>query len=139
MPYKDKEKQNRYQNNRLKTRRMNWLNENGPCAKCGSSENLEVDHIDPSMKETHNIWSWSEERRNVELAKCQVLCAKCHGIKTGKENAQRLTKIIEHGTLLGYMTRACRCSDCKLWYKKYRKNLRAMHKLKLMELSVYSV
>jgi len=50
--------------------------------KCGSWKKLELDHIDPKTKESHKIWSWSEERRNKELKKCQVLCYDCHNIKS---------------------------------------------------------
>ena len=76
-----------YQRNRDK-----WLLENGPCQKCGSWDNLEVDHIDPSTKDPlvgypcpQSFWTWSPERRAVELAKCQVLCTNCHKIKTSEE------------------------------------------------------
>lgn len=52
------------------------------CVKCGSTESLELDHIDPAEKVSHAIWSWREERRLAEAAKCQVLCYKCHKKKT---------------------------------------------------------
>lgn len=65
-----------------KKRRLDWITENGPCRECGSWERLEVDHIDPSAKLHHNIWSWSESRRLAELSKCQVLCHRCHRLKT---------------------------------------------------------
>jgi hypothetical protein len=55
------------------------------CAKCGNSENLELDHIDPAVKVSAAIWSWSDERRAIELAKCQVLCHDCHLKKTKGE------------------------------------------------------
>ena len=66
-------------------RRRAWLAANGPCATCGSTERLEVDHKDPAPKVSHRIWSWSEVRRAAELAKCQVLCRKCHEAKTARE------------------------------------------------------
>lgn len=56
------------------------------CVKCGSTESLELDHIDRSVKWTHRIWSYSEEKRMVELAKCQILCHDCHLAKTIQEN-----------------------------------------------------
>ena len=57
---------------------------NGPCVKCGcwDLDQLEVDHIDPNTKVSHRVWSWSKERRENELAKCQVLCRACHLTKT---------------------------------------------------------
>lgn len=63
-------------------RKSLWFAENGPCKSCGSWSNLEVDHVDPKTKVTHNVWCWPEPRRLVELAKCQVLCSECHTRKT---------------------------------------------------------
>jgi len=78
MPYKNKEKQRQYQNKWAKNRREKWLLDNGPCVICGSWENLEVHHKDPTQKESHKIWTWCEERRLVELIKCEVRCSDCH-------------------------------------------------------------
>lgn len=55
------------------------------CVRCGNTANLHIDHIDPatktrSLSSLHNC-SW--ERFAAELAKCQLLCAACHGFKTG--------------------------------------------------------
>ena len=66
----------------VKKRRADWLKANGPCVQCGSLNDLEVDHIDPATKIHHGVWSWREDRRIAELAKCQVLCSKCHLKKT---------------------------------------------------------
>lgn len=52
------------------------------CAKCGSTKDLQLDHINPETKITNRIWSWSKNRREEELKKCQVLCKKCHKEKT---------------------------------------------------------
>lgn len=82
MGYKDPEKQKEYQRNWLAKRRADWFSENGPCINCGSWDNLELDHIDPSTKVDNKIWSWSKERRDKETAKCQVLCEDCHHEKT---------------------------------------------------------
>jgi len=88
-------------------RRFVWLNANGPCVKCGSDEDLEVDHIDPSLKIDHKVWSWSDVRRSAELAKCQVLCHKCHARKTAASRPQK-----QHGTHSMY-TSGCRCQPCR--------------------------
>lgn len=85
MPYKDKKAQSAYQCGRVKKLKEIWLKENGPCKTCGSTENLQVDHLDSSRKTSHRIWSWSETRRIEELAKCQVLCKSCHIIKSHDE------------------------------------------------------
>lgn len=89
---------------KIKEKRSNWLAENGPCSKCGSDLRLQIHHVDPKKKESHNIWSWSDERRAIELEKCIVLCMKCHQeIHTPK---------LVHGTGTGY-SRGCRCQPCK--------------------------
>ena len=67
------------------------------CAYCGSTKNLELDHIDPSQKVSHSIWSWSESRRNEELAKCQALCEECHKEKTALFDASRPRKVAPEG------------------------------------------
>lgn len=79
----------RYQRLRRKLTRAEWLVEHGPCVKCGSKKELQVDHIDPEDKVTHRVWSWSKARREVELAKCQVLCHECHKKKTAKQNGYK--------------------------------------------------
>jgi len=63
-------------------RRGRWLWKNGPCQRCGSWTDLEVDHIDPATKVSHAVWSWSKPRRMRELEKCQVLCRVCHQKKS---------------------------------------------------------
>ena len=52
------------------------------CAKCNSTLDLELDHIDPDLKISHAIWSWKKSRREVEISKCQVLCHDCHQQKS---------------------------------------------------------
>lgn len=90
MPYKNKDRQREFQRKWVSKRRQDWLLANGPCVKCGSWEELQVDHIDPSSKVDHRIWSWAAMRREIELKKCQVLCAACH-----------LDKSMEDGTHTG--------------------------------------
>lgn len=109
MGYKDAAKQRAYQREWVRKRRAAWLHENGPCA-CGSWESLEVDHVDPAGKVTHAVWSWSAERRGVELAKCQVLCARCHLRKTLAARAKT-----DHGRGQMYIRYKCRCDKCRAW------------------------
>lgn len=96
-------------------RRDAWLAENGPCARCGSSDRLEVDHVDPATKDpllvphSNNLWAWSEIRRAIELAKCQPLCATCHREKSNEE----LTRPIVHGSESAYSRKGCRCDVCR--------------------------
>ena len=88
---RDKElKQERYQQHRQQA--IDYLqhkhNHIG-CIGCGTTIQLELDHIDPSLKEcdpakslgaktiTERIWN--------EIDKCQLLCYDCHREKTGKQ------------------------------------------------------
>lgn len=75
---------------------------------CGSTKDLQLDHKDPDQKVSHKIWSWSDERRATELAKCQVLCKECHKKKTSIDRARHMT----HGTEHYYRKYACRCPLC---------------------------
>jgi hypothetical protein len=93
--------------------------EDKSCVKCGSKENLELDHINPAEKEDHRIWNWSEERRNIELAKCQVLCHDCHLEKSILYFKELYTiddpTLWKHGTNNTYNKHGCRCSLCRAW------------------------
>jgi 5-methylcytosine-specific restriction endonuclease McrA len=93
MPYRSLALRRRYGRTWLADRRAAWLKEHGPC-RCGSWEQLEVDHIDPAQKVDHRLWSWSKERRDAELAKCQVLCHTCHLDKT-RENGDYAPRAAE--------------------------------------------
>lgn len=106
MPMATKEEQREYQRLWIAARRRSFFS-GKVCVTCGSSENLELDHIDRKLKVSHNIWSWKEERRLAEIAKCQTLCYNCHVEKTALENSRPIT----HG-LSGY-DRFCRCQVCK--------------------------
>ena len=113
MPYADKKAQREFQRNWLHKRRSTWLVTNGPCVKCGSTRDLEVDHVDPSQKLDHKVWSWSESRRDTELAKCQVLCRKCHLKKTVSVYTPK------HGTRNMYLKHGCRCVRCRTENSSY--------------------
>lgn len=99
-----------YQNRWMARRRAEFLAGKG-CAFCGSSERLEVDHIDPAQKTEHKIWSWSDERRAAELAKCRILCHDCHV----KRHADDRRKPLVHGTANAYAKKRCRCAECRAW------------------------
>lgn len=81
MPYKDKEQQRAYQREWCQRRRAEHL-AGESCVKCGSTDRLEIDHIEEHRKVSHRIWSWTDKRRQQELDKCQVLCHDCHQEKT---------------------------------------------------------
>lgn len=103
MAYKDKAKQREYQRKWMERRRAEFFNDK-ECKICGSVENLELHHRDPSQKESHSIWSWAPERRNVEITKCDVLCHDCHIHEH---------RPIRHGTIHMYRAYKCRCNPCR--------------------------
>ena len=58
------------------------------CIKCGSKEQLELDHVNPKEKEWNPKRSMGSknltERFWKEIDKCQLLCYDCHKEKTKK-------------------------------------------------------
>ena len=78
----------------------------GKCTNCDSTENLEVNHIDPTQKSFTVSMSWSikPERTLEEIKKCQLLCKTCH-INKHKSNHPC-------GTPHKYW-RGCRCALCR--------------------------
>ena len=95
----------------------------GRCAKCGSVDSLEFDHIDRAFKRGE-IAKWltqGEQKYLKELERCQLLCKPCHREKTNNEIS------VGHG---GGLTgkRNCYCDLCrplKLEYMRNRRELRA--------------
>jgi 5-methylcytosine-specific restriction endonuclease McrA len=83
-----------YQNAWMQRRRLRAINLlGGQCAECSSTEDLQVDHVDPHSKDpllralkTASFWSWAWHRIEAELAKCQVLCRSCHKAKSAGES-----------------------------------------------------
>lgn len=95
------------------------------CVQCGSTEDLQFDHIKPEDK-SFNIkdnLTPSNEKVQEELKKCQLLCKACHIEKTAKENSG-----FSHGTIYGWMKANCSCNECenakKLWHEKRNKQRR---------------
>jgi 5-methylcytosine-specific restriction endonuclease McrA len=120
VPYKDPERQREYVRQWVAKRRRLYLADKA-CVQCGSTDRLEVDHRDPEQKVSHRIWSWSEKRREAELAKCQILCYDCHLKKTVETRPIKA----DHGSYQMYHRWGCRCAICYAWKsaenaKRYR-------------------
>jgi len=67
----------------------------GRCVDCGATSELELDHIDPSNKVAHTIWSWSEPRRKAEMAKCTLRCKACHIDRTKRQRREQIVEVGE--------------------------------------------
>ena len=67
--------------NRLKRKAIMIEMLGGKCVDCGTTENLQFDHIDPSKK-SFNISCVLSERMLTELEKCELRCGDCHLEKT---------------------------------------------------------
>lgn len=81
MPYKDQQRRNQRARERWAERRAAYFT-GRTCVDCGTGDDLELDHVDATVKVDHRIWAWGEERRAVELQKCVARCATCHTNKT---------------------------------------------------------
>ncbi len=95
----------------------------GSCVRCGSTEDLHFDHIDPTLKEHDLGKSFSglaEVKLQAELLKCQLLCQPCHAQKTREDHGQENGRET-HGTLTS--CRYCKCDLCRgaknEWNRKY--------------------
>lgn len=104
--YRQTEKYREYRRQYWAKQRNKWIIENGPCTYCGSSERLEVDHINTKTKDRKyslSLFSRPHQARANELKKCQVLCHECHAKKTKAER-------FRHGA--GRYGKGCRCEVC---------------------------
>lgn len=109
---------------------MRWATEllGGKCVWCGSTENLEFDHIDASTKEIDISKMFRNRAKHTwqaELQKCQLLCRTCHKVKSRVEgnHAGGHNKIEnpQHGTAVRYgKLYRCRCDRCRTWKRLYR-------------------
>jgi hypothetical protein len=100
------------------------------CARCGSVELLEFNHIDRTQKkmglsgkDLDGPW----QRLLEEFDKCELLCKSCHLEYTRGQWARkelvaqnRNTLPYIHGTMRMYHEVNCRCELCRLAKKMYR-------------------
>jgi 5-methylcytosine-specific restriction endonuclease McrA len=63
----------------------------GQCVECASTNELQLDHIDPKTKEFNvsRLTNRSLATFLKELEKCQLLCFDCHVEKTRKDRAEK--------------------------------------------------
>jgi hypothetical protein len=94
----------------------------GKCVRCGATEDLEFDHIDPSTKVfavsagLSRAWDALVE----EASKCQLLCKPCHVAKGAEDRPE-----LKHGTYHVYWYWNCRCDLCKAANARKSADLRA--------------
>lgn len=119
MGYKNLEVKREYQRKWVAKNRADFFDKK-VCVECGSPKKLELDHIDPELKISSKIWSWSLTRRESELKKCQILCTNCHKKKTSQYRKRNM----KHGTLGMYKATKCRCADCRLANAHYESKRR---------------
>jgi len=86
----------------------------GKCAKCGSTDRLQFDHVNNDREGLRGLvsqlFACKLERLMAELEKCQLLCMVCHGEKTRADHGFTGYK---HGMLSMYTNQKCRCDECK--------------------------
>jgi 5-methylcytosine-specific restriction endonuclease McrA len=95
----------------------------GKCVQCGSTENLEFDHIDPATKSFGLADGWGRADFFEELKKCQLLCHDCHKQKSDEEQTTR-----QHGTYAMYRRGKCRCEMCSEAGRAYMRAWHERHK-----------
>jgi hypothetical protein len=98
----------RYRNFRVKA--LEFLG--GKCVECGTTNCLEIDHVDPETKscEPARLASLTWEKAVAELKKCQLLCDRHHNVKSIRERGQLSARVV-HGTISSY--RYCKCDLCR--------------------------
>lgn len=107
MSYKDRSKQREYQRRWKAERRRAWLADKA-CIDCGTSDDLQIDHVDASKKVDHRVWSWARERRESELDKCVVRCSDHHKEKTLREREHAFGSRVSASKLTDEMVREIR-------------------------------
>lgn len=85
------------------------------CARCGTTDDLQIDHVDPSKKSFPVSKLWPRKDLTLvykELDKCQLLCRTHHEEKTAEEHRLSREGTFTHGTLYAWQKKKCLCEDC---------------------------
>lgn len=97
----------------------------GKCVSCGSLNDLQFDHVDPSTK-LFNVSTGITTKKMVlvreEAMKCQLLCQDCHSRKSVSDAG--MVPSGTHGTLAMYSHKKCRCDDCRSAWNKHSREYR---------------
>lgn len=104
----------------------------GVCVVCGTTEDLEIDHINKWEKSIPitQMWSVSQERYDLELMKCQLLCHTHHVEKSNREKDWgKGYGPTQHGSLAMYKNHGCRCELCRAKYSEHTKQYRLERKI----------
>lgn len=87
MPFKSVEERRQYQNKYYHDR-WQWyrdLKENNPCSDCGQFYPyyvMQYDHREGKKLVVSDLRTYSRERAEAEIAKCDLVCANCHAVRT---------------------------------------------------------
>ena len=101
----------------------------GKCVICGTTQNLQFDHINPAEKEfdVGQLLNYAQIKILEELKKCQLLCdthhtqkSKANGEYRGGHNKIDI-KNASHGTSIMYHKFKCKCEECKQYKRNSRK------------------
>jgi len=94
---------------------------------CGSVDNLELDHIDPTTKSFtigRALASVSEAKYQAEIVKCQLLCKQHHIEKTTSEQIRFICKN-GHKRTADNVNQTRGCKQC---VRDYTREWRRKHK-----------
>ena len=95
----------------------------GRCSACGTTEQLEIDHIDWRTKNFAVSLMWPKSRREElieELGKCQLLCYLHHLEKSIEDWREQRAEIgFTHGTRYGWLKKKCPCDACQSKKREY--------------------
>lgn len=89
----------------------------GKCSECGSTEDLQFDHVSRELKKFAIMarWNRSDAELQEELNKCQLLCEIHHKEKTASE-----IRNPHGGGLTGI--KGCSCDPCRERRNQYARN-----------------